>query len=159
MKTIGTRNGRLLIANKGFLIVNKGLLIVNKGFKPLVLVLLALSLTACASEAEQYIQGMWGIGDVHYWAEWNFNQGFYSYTTGYTPEPYHESGRYAVVESGDDYIVLELYDQEGGIPSIEDKVLLRIGFNRQEDSIHVRRGDFYRVSDPSLGALATSRAP
>ena len=152
MKTIGTRNGRLLIVNKGFLIV-------NKGFKSLVLVLLALSLTACASDAEQYIQGKWGIGDVHYWAEWNFNQGFYSYTSGYTQDPLHESGRYAVVESGDDYVVLELYDQVGGIPSIEDKVLLRIGFNRQEDTIHIRMGDFYRVSDSSLGALATSRAP
>ena len=125
----------------------------------IVIGLLAFGLTACASEAEQYIQGKWGIGDVHYWAEWNFNQGFYSYTSGYTPEPLHESGRYAVVESGDDYVVLELYDQVGGIPSIEDKVLLRIGFNRQEDTIHIRMGDFYRVSDSSLGALATSRAP
>ena len=137
MKTTGYRDGILLI----------------------VIALLTFGLTACASEAEQHIQGKWGIGDVHYWAEWNFNQGFYSYTSGYTPEPFYERGRYSVVESGDDYIVLELYDQEGGIPSIEDKVLLRIVFNRQEDSIHVRRGDFYRVSDSSLGALATSRAP
>ena len=121
--------------------------------------LLVMSLTACTSQAEQYIQGKWGVGDVHYWAEWNFDRGTYRYETGYTREPLVETGHYAVLESGADYIILELFDQEGGIPSIEERVELRIEFNFQEDSIHLRRNDYYRVSDSTLEALATSRAP
>ena len=124
-----------------------------------IICLLAVGLTACTSEAEEYIQGKWGIGNAHYWTEWYFDEGFYWYETADTQDPLFERGRYSVVESGDDYIVLQLFDQEGGIPSIEDKVLLRIEFNRQEDSLHIRRGDFYRVNASSLEALATSQAP
>jgi hypothetical protein len=121
--------------------------------------LLGVSLTACTSEAEEYIQGKWGIGNAHYWSEWYFDDGYYWFETADTPDPLFERGRYAVVESGDDYILLRLFDQEGGIPSIEEQVLLRIEINREEDSLHIRRGDFYRVSSSSLQALATSRAP
>lgn len=121
--------------------------------------LLAVVLTACTSDAEEYIQGKWGIGNVHYWSEWNFDDSFYSFEYGYTADPLFERGRYSVVESGDDYIVLQLYDQQGGIPTIEDQVLIRIEIDREADSLHIRRGDFFRVSDSSLQALATSRAP
>jgi hypothetical protein len=124
-----------------------------------ILCLLAVGLSACTSEAEQFLQGKWGIGDVHYWAEWNFDSGTYWYESGYTQEPIFERGRYRVIESGTDYIILELFDQEGGIPSIEDKVEIRIEFNYQQDSIHLRRTDYYRVNASSLEALATSRAP
>ena len=121
--------------------------------------LLAVTLTACTSEAEEYIQGKWGIGNAHYWSEWYFDEGFYWFETADTPDPLFERGRYSVVESVDDYILLQLYDQEGGIPTIEDQVQIRIEFNREDESLHIRRGDFYRVGASSLQALATSRAP
>ena len=121
--------------------------------------ILSISLSACTNEAEEYIQGKWGIGNAHYWSEWYFDEGFYWYEIADTPDPLFERGRYSVVESGDDYILLQLYDQEGGIPTIEDKVQIRIEINREDESLHIRRGDFYRVSASSLQALSTSRAP
>lgn len=120
--------------------------------------LFSICLTACTSEPEEYIQGKWGIGNAHYWSEWNFDESYYRFEYGYTSDPLVECGRYSVVEYGDDFILLELFDQEGGIPTIEEQVLLRIEINREEDLLHIRRGDFYRVSSSSLHALATSRA-
>ena len=128
-----------------------------------ILAALALLLTACTmSPAEQFIQGSWAAGNVHYWAEWNFADGQYSYLYTYvvnTPNAY-ETGNYSVVESGEDYIVIELYNREGNRMELgfEDQEM-RITFDPQGNTIHIQRSDYTRVTASSLEALTTAQAP
>jgi hypothetical protein len=126
----------------------------------LFLFLLVIVLTSCTqSPAEQFIQGKWAQGNVHYWAEWNFDNGTYWYEYDDTHLNIYQTGSYIVIESGEDYILLELVDQQGGVPSIEDKAELRINFNREADTVHIRRSDFTRVSSSTLKDLTTQQAP
>ncbi len=126
----------------------------------LFLVLLASLLTGCTqSVAEQFIQGKWAQGNVHYWAEWNFDNGTYWYEYDDTHQNIFQTGRYVVIESGEDYILLELVEQQGGVPTIEDKVELRITFDREANTVHIRRSDFTRVSSSTLKDLTTQQAP
>lgn len=124
--------------------------------------LFAFLLAACMGEQERRLQGNWAQGNVHYYAEWIFSEGRYAYSYTYTintPNAY-ESGRYAVKESGDDYIVLELFDRTGRDPSLlEENERIRINFKTDEDSISIRNQTYWLVSDSSLGALQTSQAP
>lgn len=123
--------------------------------------LLITLLTACSNELDQFIQGKWARGDVHVWTEWNFDRGTYSYYSDYDNNltNIYETGRYSIIESGEDYLVLELFDQRGGVPSIEDRVELRIDIDREEDTIRIQRRLFDRITDSSLEALATARSP
>jgi hypothetical protein len=128
----------------------------------LFLLLLAISvLTGCSNEQDQFIQGRWARGDVHTWAEWTFDRGTYTYYFDFDNNRTntYETGRYSIIESGEDYLLLELYDQRGGIPSIEDRVELRIDIDREEDTLKIQRRQFDRVTDSSLEALSTARAP
>lgn len=118
-------------------------------------------LTGCSNENEQFIQGKWATGDVHFWSEWNFDRGYYTFYSDFdnNRSNVYQTGRYAIIESGEDYLLLELYGQQGGIQSIEDRVELRIDIDRDKDSIAVRRQEFVRVLTSSLEALTTARAP
>lgn len=135
-----------------------------KTFRVLVALFLLLAiplLTACSNEQDQFIQGRWARGDVHVWTEWNFDRGTYSYYSDFDRNltSTYETGRYSIIESGEDYLLLELYNQHGGIPSIEDRVELRIDIDRDQDTIKIQRRVFNRVTDSSLEALSTARAP
>jgi hypothetical protein len=126
-----------------------------------LLLMVMFVLSGCSNEQDLFIQGKWARGDVHYWMEWNFDRGIYTYYFDYTNNVRntYESGRYSILESGEDYLLLELYNQQGGQPSIEDRVELRIDIHRDEDTISIRRQLFNRVSESSLKALSTARAP
>lgn len=125
--------------------------------------LAALLLSGCMGEQEEWLQGRWAQGNVHFWAEWSFAEGLYSYSNDYTTigtANNYESGRYAVKESGEDYIVLELFDRSGNNPgALEENERLRIEFNLEQDSIHFRGNTYLRVTDSTLEALQTAEAP
>lgn len=127
----------------------------------LVMLFVGFFLTGCSNDNEQFIQGKWGRGDVHFWSEWNFDRGLYTFYSDFDQNrsDISQTGRYAIIDSGDDYLLLELYDQQGGIQSIEDRVELRIDIDRENDAIAVRRQEFFRVATSSLEALTTARAP
>ena len=138
--------------------------LINQDKKSLILylwqwILFMILLVGCTNLGDQVIQGKWARGDVHFWEEWNFSQGTYIHIYDDTHDHIQETGRYVVLESGDNYVLLELYDQKGGIPSIEDRVEMKITFDPQADTIHLRRGDFTRVSTSTLKELATQQAP
>ena len=117
-------------------------------------------LTGCSQNpAEVFIQGKWARGNVHFWNEWNFNNGTYWYEYDDTHSNIFQRGQYVILESGEDYIFLELINRQGGVASIEDKVELRIIFDLENDSIHLRQNDFTRVTTSSLIELATQQAP
>ncbi len=118
-----------------------------------------LILVGCSNSSDEFIQGKFARGDVHFWEEWNFSQGTYMHIYDDTHVHRQETGRYAVLDFGENFILLELIDQQGGIPSIEDRVELMITFDLQADTIHLRRGDFTRVSTSTLKELSTRQVP
>jgi hypothetical protein len=116
-------------------------------------------LTSCMSQNEQIIQGKWANGNAHYWAEWNFNAGMYSYYFDNGATSIYETGRYSIVKSTEDTIDLELFNREGGIGEMmEERVQVGITIS-QEGSIKINGGDFFQVSESSLLALETAMAP
>jgi hypothetical protein len=125
--------------------------------------LLALTLAGCMTEQDEWLQGKWAQGDVHYFAEWNFNSGTYNYSYDYTASSTsnrYEQGRYAVKEATEDYLVLELFNRLGSDPSLlEENERIKITINLEEDSIRFRGQTYYRVWDSSLQAIQTSQAP
>lgn len=126
---------------------------------PVVFGLFALLLAGCAGETELYIQGKWARGNVHFWDEWNFDRGTYwhEYDDGHTH--IYERGRYSIIESGEDSLLLELHDQEGALPSIEDRVELPITIYPETDTAKIHRQEYTRVLTSSLIELTTQRAP
>ncbi len=133
----------------------KNLPIIFLGFWVVVIILLV----GCTTANDQFIQGKWVRGDVNLWEEWYFSQGTYLHIYHDTDNHTEELGRYFVLESGDNYTLLELYDHQGGIPSIEDRVEMMIKFDRQANTIHLRDGDFTKVLTSTLNELTTGEDP
>lgn len=118
-----------------------------------------LCLAGCMSQSEQFIQGKWANGNAHYWAEWNFNAGLYSYYFDNGVTNIYETGRYSIVKSVEEYIDLELFNREGGIREMmEDRVEVRIAF-KPDGTININGGAYFPVSESSLSALETAMAP
>ncbi len=117
------------------------------------------ALAGCSNEAEDFIQGKWARGDVHYWDEWNFDRGYYSHSYDDTHSQVFESGRYRIIDHGDDFISLELYDPQAGQRSIEDSNEINITFDKETDTAKIRRGEYTRVIASSLENLSTQQAP
>lgn len=128
-----------------------------------VYAMLALLLSGCMSEQEEWLQGHWAQGNVHYWSEWIFVEGQYSYSYDYTTigtANNYEFGRYAVKETGDDYIVLELFDRTGNNPgALEENEQLQFEIDVEADTIRFRGRTFLRVTGNTLEALQTAEAP
>ena len=116
-------------------------------------------LVGCTNPRDQFIQGKWARGDVHFWEEWNFSEGTYLHIYDDTHVHREETGRYVVLENGDNFVLLELFDQQGAIPSIEERTELKITFEQNSETIHLRRGDFTRVITSTLKELSTRQAP
>ena len=129
----------------------------------LILVMLLLAacvsmLTGCSSEEEKAFQGKWANGNAHYWSEWNFNEGTYSYYFDNNFTNIYESGRYRITGKGEDYVDVELFNRSGGIDLTNDAVDMRIQF-KDGGMINNKGGNYYPVVDSSLQALATAKAP
>lgn len=115
-------------------------------------------LTGCMSQEEQAIQGMWANGNAHYWAEWNFSAGSYSYyfDNGFTTIA--ENGRYNIVGRGDNTIDLELFNRNGLVNEMMDeRVQMRIKM-QENGSIRIQGGEYYLVTEASLSAVETAVA-
>jgi uncharacterized protein YjhX (UPF0386 family) len=134
---------------------------VNNYRQYLVLIIMAVALfmlAGCMSQEEQAIQGKWANGNAHYWAEWNFSGGSYSYyfDNGFTNIA--ENGRYNIVEKGDEYIDLELFNRKGLITEmLDDRVQMRIKLQK-DGSIRIQGGEYYLVNESSLSAVETAVA-
>jgi hypothetical protein len=111
--------------------------------------LAVLLLTGCMGEEEQWLQGKWARGNTHFVSEWNFNAGNYSsyfdYTNGVTPRA--ENGRYIIVETGEETLVLELFQRQGTHPELlEENQRIRFRINVEEDTIEYLGQTFERVT-------------
>lgn len=111
-------------------------------------------LAACVSdENEAFIQGSWFYNDLHIQQQigesfsetyWTFDGGNYEVYTCCFVES-HQYGRYAILESDEDSLVLELFNIDGKFNS--DRFQVNVKIDRQSDTIQVlRQGPFTRIS-------------
>jgi hypothetical protein len=111
-------------------------------------------LAACASdENEAFIQGTWFYNDLHIQEQvgesfsqttWIFDGGNYEVYTCCFVES-HQYGRYAILESSEDSLLLELFNIDGKYNS--DRFQVNVKIDRQSDAISLlRQGPFTRIS-------------
>ena len=111
-------------------------------------------LAACVSdENEAFIQGTWFYNDLHIQEQigesfsettWTFDGGNYEVYTCCFVES-HQYGRYAILESDEDSLLLDLFNTNGKFNSEHFQINVQI--DRDADTIRVlRQGPFNRIS-------------
>jgi hypothetical protein len=115
------------------------------------MVFFALIGSGCRDQNDEFIQGMWVFaneyeversGPAHLFYIWQFGNGsFYNeQTVGATRNLY---GNYRIINSGDGYLELELYNLEGTIQHV-DTSRLSIKIDYEKNQIRIGRTLFYR---------------
>ena len=124
--------------------------------KPILLGLIFLLalLSACVpGENEAFIQGSWfynsqhiqeQVGESFLEVNWTFDGGNYeTYTCCF--QEFHQYGRYTVLESEGDRLMLELFNIDGKFNA--ERVQIMVTIDRQADTISLlRAGPFTRIS-------------
>ena len=111
-------------------------------------------LAACTPDQnEAFIQGSWYYNDPHIQevvgesfeeTYWTFDSGTYE-THSCCFMDYHQYGRYDILESEGDTIILELFHINGKLNS--ERVQIRVKIDREADTIKLlRAGPFERMS-------------
>jgi hypothetical protein len=132
--------------------------------------LLVLALSACALDPnEQFIQGTWSIArqsggtsptsEIEFF-EWRFRNGTFLRQHEFSRGSVLVSnGRYRILESKGDVILLELFDIKGErFTYANNPVDIEIQINRDQDTIQIGRMWFERVLGfRSLSGRVTSR--
>ncbi|HET7089557.1 MAG TPA: hypothetical protein VFL17_12990 [Anaerolineae bacterium] len=119
-----------------------------------LIVLLAILGAGCRSDPnDQFIQGWWTYSDPHLGSivsekfqesVWRFDRGTYRFDACCMFEQ-HTFGKYNIVESEGDVLVLELFWQDGSYRS--EPTQIRIVIDRQNDTLKVQRtGPFRRIT-------------
>jgi hypothetical protein len=93
------------------------------------------SIVGCSDANDQFIQGSWYYRDPHLdsvqgetflEATWTFDRGTFEYYTCCFSGQSHQTGRYRILKSADDRLVLELFNVRGGETAGPLEVGLRI---------------------------------
>jgi hypothetical protein len=88
----------------------------------LFIILFSMLLASCAPPSEAAIQGWWEwnsvhlqsiAGEQHLTTVWNFDGGSFYHSACCFNTDLEVSGRYRILDSGEDFITIELYDTQG----------------------------------------------
>ena len=117
----------------------------NLHIKFLLLGLLLLTLlAACTSETEEYIQGYWYRGNVHFMDQWYFDAGTFEHKSEvFKGSPNITSGNYRVLEFTEDSLLLELYNLGQSFGDDTHQITVEIDY--ENDTIHVSRQTYSRI--------------
>jgi hypothetical protein len=120
-------------------------------FLSIIFIFLSGLLVGCSDPNDEYIQGIWAAGDVHYWAEWVFENGYYTYTSmisihGTTQQRY---GYYRIIKSEGDQLILELTNDSSSDP-FDETAEIAITIDREADKLKIGRNEYNRVIARSL---------
>jgi len=122
---------------------------------PFIFCLVLIFLPACTPDPnEQFIQGIWSFaneagnersGSAHVFFEWQFSNGtFFVQQEIIMGKPLASEGRYRILESAEDLIVLELFNVKGNYV-LSDPFELRVEIDREKDTARIQRTLFERV--------------
>jgi len=117
--------------------------------------LMLVGLAACTPDPnEQFIQGVWAFanesgdersGAAHVFFEWQFSNGtFFIQQEIAMGNPLVSEGRYRILESKENLLILELFNVEGNY-IISDPYELRVEIDRENDTARIQRTLFERA--------------
>ena len=115
---------------------------------------MALAAGCAGDPNDLFIQGSWYFNDPHLKQVvgesaleeyWSFDRGTYHvYTCCFIRS--NQSGRYDIVESQGDTLVLELFDRDGDITF--ERTSLKLVIDRENDTLTIQRGGPFTRSGP-----------
>lgn len=128
---------------------------IKRSLLVLLILLPLLFLTACTLDPnDAFIQGGWTFaneegdylsGRTHVYHVWEFNNGaFFVQQEIVLGKPLVAEGRYRILESDENLLVLELFNIEGNYIS-EEPYELRIEIDRENNTARIRKTLFERV--------------
>jgi len=112
--------------------------------------LIALLVSGCSDANDQFIQGSWFYRDPHLKsvtgetyleATWTFDRGTFEFYSCCFNDETHLAGRYRIVDSNDDRLVLELFNLRGGAQSGRIEIGLKI--DREQDTLTIQASGPY----------------
>ena len=115
----------------------------------LLILVVATLLSGCMDANEEFIQGIWRYQSAHLdemTSEsaliiiWGFSGGTFSYDACCFNIDEHTTGRYQIVESSEDKIVLQLMNVRGSGANYEGAQVV-IFLDRENDTLKINRGD------------------
>ena len=116
----------------------------------------ACVIVGCTDANDQFIQGSWYYRDPHLDSvsgetyleiTWTFGNGTFEYFACCFNVRSHLAGRYRIVESKDDRLVLELFNIRGNGGA--DRIEIGIKINSEEDTLTIQAsGPFTRTLTP-----------
>lgn len=105
---------------------------------------LLTSLTGCSNESENFIQGQWQRGNLHFADEWYFDRGNFEHILSLTAShPVLQTGRYRVLEVQEDGLIIELFDVTASFG--DDRQDIKVAIDWENDSIRILGKDYYRT--------------
>ena len=120
--------------------------------KLIIFLLLIFTITACTLDPnEQFIQGTWEIPHAdadNKFYQWQFSNGTFTREQAIDRgSPLYTTGRFRLVESDGDSLILELFDFFGDRISYEDNPMtIKIEIDRANDTARITNTLFIRVS-------------
>jgi hypothetical protein len=116
---------------------------IRKSFVILIF-LLSIFLVGCTTEEEDFIQGYWYRGNVHFMDQWFFDRGTFVHKSEvFHGSPNILSGRYQVIDSDAESITLELFDLDLTFGDEHQQITIKL--DRDSDLVHIRSQDFERI--------------
>lgn len=117
----------------------------NPRWCPILLgLVLLIFLLGCSTETEDFIQGKWYRGDLHFADEWYFDRGRFEHVFSLTASnPVLQNGRYQVLEVRDDGLIIELFDVSASFG--DERRDIKVTIDWENDSIRIMGRDYYRI--------------
>jgi len=108
-------------------------------------ILCTFVLAGCSPDLnDAYIQGTWEYeskhlqnitGEQHLISSWSFHEGSFIFTACCFNIDTYQTGRYRIIQSSEDKILLELFDVKGDDFLLGDELLIRI--DRQNSTLSI----------------------
>ena len=111
---------------------------------------IVLLLSGCSDANDQFIQGSWFYRDPHLKSvtgetyqevTWTFDRGTFEFYSCCFNAETHLTGRYRIVDSSDDRLVLELFNLRGGAQTGRLEIGLKI--DREQDTLTIQASGPY----------------
>ncbi len=110
----------------------------------LISLVLIFSVYGCSNETEDFIQGHWFRGDLHFVDEWYFDRGRFEHVVSLTVRnPILQTGRFRVLEMQEDSLIIELFDMP--LSFGDERRDMKISLDWENDSIRIMGQDYYRL--------------